>query len=202
MRAGLKIACVGAAALLVVFIAADFSGRDGDVPLSSGDHVHIKSASTWALVRGSYCRLTWQPKDGEVGTVDFWQDLVHGLIAIMPAANTNVILCLYEFDTDLRLIRVDATTRFRSLSLKNSTCLSATVCSPCWNVEEADIAEWRYALNYLKNSPARLLDRSVARLWPLRLSPSLYPILRRMEGQVKLMLDNGTKQWPVNTSVR
>ena len=193
----LKVLRTCALAGLGVLILASLTGfrhRKVDLCFSNGDRVSIKPAPFWRSVRGSDCAIFYRPRAGEAGTVVLWQDLVHGVIAVVPASRTNVLLCLYDFDTDLRLIKIDATMRFVSLPAKTATysgCIGAVVCSSPWNIEEAKIGDWQETIEYLKKSPPR------HSFGLFGVGGQRKHVLQRVEEQIKMMVDNGATEWPV-----
>jgi len=179
-----------------------FSHRSGAVALRNGGYVHIRPPSIWASIRGARCRIVYRSNREESGTIDLWQNLVHWPVAVMAATNDNALLCLYEFDTDLRLLRINLARKFKPFPTANSSCLSSIVCSSPWEVEEAKIGDWQQSLARLKDTSAGSPSRQMTGPWPVAFGYNSKATLRRMEQQIKLMLDNGASQWPVTTTVR
>jgi hypothetical protein len=118
---------------------------------------------------------------------------------MVPGADSRTFFCLYDFDTDLRLLRFDTTASyvpFPSTMATGSSCLPVVVLSSPWRVEEAKIDDWRRALDYLKKSPQSF------RRGAFGLGGSKSAILARLTAQVKLMSDNGATEWPVTVTYR
>ena len=188
--------------LVVILGLMDFFQRTVQVCLENGDLLRFEPPSLLASVRGASCKIICQPKSGETSTIELWQDLYHGVITVVPTPDRNVILCLYEFDTDLRLLRIDRAQKLMPFPTTGSSCLSAVVCASPWDIQEARLSDWQETLSYLKKASPRSLNQQTLNTWRLGRGRRLDAIQRRMAIQIKLMVDNGAAQWPVTTTVR
>jgi len=186
------------AALIVVLAFLGLSHRIMHVKFPNGDLVQVRPASFCAAVWGSQCSIKYTPLNGKSGTIHLWQDFFRRPIVVIPASRSNVLLCLYEFDTGLYLLKIDANRSFEPLPATASSALRAIVCASAWEVRDAKITDWQQALKYLKEAEPRALRRSG--LWRLALYRKQNPVVLRMESQIKLMVENGSTQWPVTMS--
>ena len=161
----------------------------------------LTPASFLASVRGSHCNLGYR-NGPDAATVDFWQDLFRRPIIVVPSADGVALLCLYENDTDLRLVRINTARKFVPSSPAGSNRLSTIVRSATCDVQEAMIEDWQEVLNHLKNTPVSSLGHEVVKSWPSVVNWDPIPVRLRLQGQIKFMVDNGATHWPVTTTLR
>jgi hypothetical protein len=202
----LKVLVLIAVGLLSIIALMGIIHRSIDVPLSNGGSVRITPASLWrSCWSAASCKITYQPKGMEAGTIVLWQDFFDEPIIVMPAADGKKLMCLYEFDVDLRLFKIDPTKPFKPIPATSWGCLDRILYSSTWEVEEAEIGDWQEALEYLKNlQPSAFMHEVVPThdIGIVRLgldSKTRLNILQRMEGQIKFMVESGAIHWPVNS---
>ena len=183
------------AILLAIILLAACIQPTAQSTLPGGDVVYLKGASLFQSVGGSSYRIIIQDVSKGTGQIELWQDLFHGPIVVVQAPELNGFLCLYEFDTDLRLIRIDPNLPF--IPFTKSSCLPAIVCSSTWRIDEAKIKDWQHILNCLRGG------QPTFHIIGLRKSrASSKAIAKRVNDQVRFMLQNGATQWPVTTTLR
>lgn len=185
--------------LVAVIVLMGFVSRSIKVPLNNGGAAQMKPASLWGSVCGAErCSINYQPKDGEAGTVLLWQDFFDRPIIVIPAPDDKVLLCLYDFDVDLRLLRIDPTKSPKPFPPKSN--LDAIVCASPWCIETGTTNDWQEMLDYLKSLPSGAFKRQSVPAYDLgiiRLHGSPEYIQQWMEGQIKFMHQFGATQWPV-----
>src|ERR1022692_3838746 len=145
MSTKFKFTLIVALGFIFALFAALFH-RNIQVLFGNGGVAHIRPASFLASLMGSGCNIDYQTREGKAGKVALWQDLFHHLIAVVPAPDSNVLLCVYDFDTDLRVLRIDTTRAFASApapTATTSSCLSAVVLSSSWDIQEGKIDDWQ-----------------------------------------------------------
>lgn len=180
--------------------------RSIQVSFVNGSSVSITPASLWSSCgAGSSCKILYKASGKEAGTVALHQDFFDEPVIVMPVSNGEKLLCLYEFDVDLRLFRIDPAKPFKPIPATSWGCLDRVLISSPWEVEEADIADWQAALEYLKNLPSDTFMREAVPTHDLGImrlgvgSESKLNLLQRMEGQIKFMVASGATHWPVNS---
>src|SRR6267142_4457420 len=112
--------------ILVVSVVIGFLMVSAMVPSSTSvdlgarGSAFIKPATFLRSLRQeAYCTIRYEPKSGQPGTIVLWQDVFDGPTTLLPAKNTNILLCLYDFDVDYRLLRIDTSKSFRPLLTSN-----------------------------------------------------------------------------------
>jgi len=199
-----KYSLIGLVLVLIGVPVMETFRKEIEVPLRNGGSLHVKPASFWRSLKGSMCQIDYRPKDKTAGTVFLFQDFLHKPIIVVPVADNCAILCLYECDADLRLLRIDPDKDFQPFPTDSWSCLNAVVCSSPWKIEEAEIGDWKRALLYLKGLPpgdfigqtVPVLDFGVTRVTLKR-----KVVEQRLEGQIRLMIESGATRWPVITNL-
>ena len=140
-----KLIILGLPALIVLMGLIPWSKK---IPLGNDNYAHIAKAS---LVRSlwpeAYSTIYYQPKDGQSGKIILWQDVFDGTVLLLPSSNTNVLLCLYDYDVDFRLFRIDTDKMFKPLSPDSD--LNSILFSCTWKIGDGTEADWQELLNYL-----------------------------------------------------
>ena len=176
--------------------------RSIDVPFGNGGFVRITPASLWGSCRsGADCKIFYHPSDGESGTVALWQDFADRPIVVTLAANGKALLCLYNFDVDLRLLRIDSTQNPEPFPSKSR--LDTIVCSSPWHVESGTTNDWQEMSDYLKSLLSEAFKRQAVPAYDLGVmrfglgQETRENLLRRMEEQIAVMHQLGAAEWPV-----
>jgi hypothetical protein len=159
-----------------------------DADLSNGANARIVVRYAHGLIQdGATANIYFQPKDGPSNIVALWQDSYHHPIIAIPSSNASVLLCLYENDVDLRLVRIDSGKAFKPFAPK-STLNNIVLTSSC-DVELGTIKDWEEALNYLKKlTPGEFKHQSVptVRFGILRLHSVRDWIVNRIETRTSI----------------
>jgi hypothetical protein len=147
--------------LMIALIVIGSTQRSFDVSLSNGGHVRITPAPTLrSLKSGATTKIFYQPISGHAGEVVLWDDFFDHPLIVLPATDTNVLLCLYDFDVDLRLLRIDPAKNFKPLP--TGSPIGAIICSSPWQIEPGTIEDWQETQRYLKQvSKSRFRRQSV-----------------------------------------
>jgi hypothetical protein len=113
-------------------------------------------------------------------------------------AADKTLLCLYNFDVDLRLLRIDPAKSPKPFSSESR--LDAIVCASPWYIEAGTTNDWQEMLDYLKKLPSGAFKSQSVPTFDLgiiSLHGSPESIQQRIEGQIGLMHRFGASQWPV-----
>jgi len=149
--------------LALAIVMLGFVPWSKTVALSNGGYARFTPASFFNDLRlegEASSTISYQPKHGRAGKIVLWADLFDGPIMVMPASDTNVLLCLYDFDISLRLFRIDTSKEFKPLSPDNS--IKRILFSSTWEIDYGTSADWEEVLNYVKNvSPSVFAHQSV-----------------------------------------
>jgi hypothetical protein len=121
-----------------------------NIPLNNGSYAHITKASfIRSLLPEAYSTITYYPNNGQIGSVVLWQDIFDGPVMLIPANDTNVLLCLYDYDVDFRLFRIDMNKMFKPLSPDSDLNHILFTCT--WEIDDGTTSDWQEVLNYLHN---------------------------------------------------
>jgi hypothetical protein len=151
------------------------------ITLDNGGYAHIKKAS---LVRSlwpeAYSTVSYEPKSGQSGKIVLWQDIFDGPVTLLTASDTNVLLCLYDYDVDFRLFRIDTDKMFKPLSPDSD--LKHILFSCTWEINDGTEADWQEVLNYLHKVPPNDFERRTVSVG-LRIYESPNSMLKGLEYQ-------------------
>lgn len=134
--------------------------RGADVRLSNGGLVRIAPPSIWSS--RDDCKIIYHTGDGRTGTVVFLKEpILQPEVAqpafIVPAADNNCLLILYDADVHYRLVRIDPTKP--SNTFPENSYLNYIVKSSPWKVEEGTSNDWEEVHSYLKTVPQKLFSQ-------------------------------------------
>ncbi len=178
------------------------------IPLGNKTFVRVRTPSFWKALSGAPCALDYRSALGRgesVGTITLWRDLVNMPTLLIADGNDGSFFCLYQFDMDWRLLRIDPRRRFVSFPSDNWSCLSNEVCSTPWEIKEADLSEWQRSLATVVRMSSSEFKRQripIYTLAGLRLGDSRNTVQTVMEIRIHRMVAAGTTQWPIITSRR
>lgn len=129
--------------------------------LGSNGYVRISKASfARSMFPEAYSTITYQPGWGEAGSIVLWQSVFDGPVMLMPSVNTNVLLCLYDYDTCFRLFRIHTDRIFKPLPANDD--LKFILFSCTWEIEDGT-TNWNEVLNHLRKvSPGDFARQTVA----------------------------------------
>lgn len=124
------------------------------VPLGNAGRARATSApflrSVFPEANGT---VYYQPKGRQAGNVTLWQGPFDGATLLVPAADTNVLLCLYDFDTCVLLLRIDTAKPFKPLT--SNSLINDILFTSTWEIESGRGDDWQEVVDYLqKSSPS------------------------------------------------
>jgi hypothetical protein len=154
-----------------------------DAHFKSGDVAKISPESSLKALRaGVTAKITYYRGGRPLATVTLWQDFFHQPLIIVPAADDRAILCLYDSDTSLDLVKIDPANPFTAFS--PNSALSSIVCASPWSVSLGTTNDWDHFMSCLRKMPAKDLRQcSVPTLafGPFRKYASRDALLDRLE---------------------
>ena len=113
-------------------------------------HVRVARMSLMrSFFRDAATTVSYERIDGQTGRVALWQDVFDGPVLLFSARETNVLLCLYDFDVGYRLFRINTVKAFEPPS-KNDQIDHILFTSTC-QIENANQDDWRELQNYLNS---------------------------------------------------
>lgn len=166
---------------LVVIVLSAFVPLSTNVSLSNGRYVCITGASYLKIIFSDpTATISYKPEHGPSGKIVLWQSVFDGPVTIISAHDTNVLLCLYDFDVDFRLLRIDTNKVFKPLPPGSD--LNRILLARPWEIEGGSPADWQELLNFLQNaSPKAFSQQSVPVGMRIYRTPA--SLLRRLEQQ-------------------
>jgi hypothetical protein len=105
----------------------------------------------------AYCGIFYKPPNAQAGKVVLWQDFFDGPVMLLASTNANIILCLYDFDVDVRLFRIDTSQPFRALSQGSS--INRILFFSNWDIRYGKASDWDELEQFLNSAS----DSRVAR---------------------------------------
>ena len=188
---------------IILFFA--FFSRKMEIYLNNGGDLFVKSPSLLNSLRGAECKIVYRPDETRSGTINLWRDLVDQPVLLMPISKGKSLFCLYNYDTNFRLMCIDPESKYISFPTNNWSCLNGAVCSTPWAIREANLTEWIQALNQLKEMSLSEFKRCRVPIYDfgiVRCGFGYRDISDTMEGQIKQMQQAGSDQWPIIESRR
>jgi hypothetical protein len=116
------------------------------VPLGNGYARFTKPPFVRAIFPEAHGTISYYCANGQAGTVDLWQNIFDGPVMLIPAAETNVLICVYDFDTCIKLLKIHTDRPFKPLpsdSYLNSILFS------CTSEIEDGASHWDEVTDYL-----------------------------------------------------
>ena len=126
-----------------------------EMTFKAGGSAEIEPSSLLASVRGANCRITLRTKLGKSATIGLLQTLIDAPLILIPSSNEDVFFCVYDYDVDFELLRIDLTQPFRPVGVGDP--LRAIVLASTCRVErvlKAETNDWAFASAALKEMPA------------------------------------------------
>ena len=147
LRVGI-ITFLGFVILFIIYLLVPHSKT---IPLAKGAQARVETASLLRSFRPeASCKIWYTPKSGPTGLIELWQDEFDGPMLLISSTNTNVLLCLYDYDVDMRLFRIDTTTAFRPLPPSSS--INRILFTSTWDIKYGLNADWDEVEDYLRNA--------------------------------------------------
>jgi hypothetical protein len=136
--------------LLIVIVGTTIivilTSRSSEIRLNDYWTVRVRRAPLIQSCHGSTCTMTFLSIGKETNTVVLGQDLFDSPAFILCSANSNVFYCIYDFDVDWQLIRIDQKQPFKPPSTKNP--LQAVIRPSDCKVDRVpprDVSDWDFA---------------------------------------------------------
>ena len=169
-----------------------------NVPLSGGGYICIKPISLLRSFLGSTSEIIYRA-NGINGDITIWQDITSRPVFVAPLPYTNSFLCLYNWDGDLRLMRINPNMGFDPASAIENDISTNVVCFSPWDVQDATIHDWCQIESCLTNSFGADRASYVVNQLPLNLfrDRCLSTIIAGVHMRVRLMNEYGASAWPM-----
>ena len=128
--------------------------RDVRVKFKNGDWVEMKPASVYESIAGGACEINIRTASRE-GRIVFHQDVYDSPVMVIPAGSDNVFYCVFDYDVDTQLVRIDLNKPFQPASRK-SFVGSNVIVSTCGTVrvDRDDAAAWAVVSGALEQMSA------------------------------------------------
>lgn len=122
------------------------------IPFGNGAYAQITKAPFFrSLFPEAFSTICYHPAHGQPGTIVLWQSAFTGPVMVMPATDTNVLLCLYDYDTCFRLFRIHTNRMFKPLPPDSDIKRILFTCT--WEIDDGT-TNWDEVRNYLRNISA------------------------------------------------
>jgi len=135
----------------ITIIVLGFVSHKIAVPLGGLGVVYVKPASFWGTLAVSTCRIERKSQGVNLGDCALYHTYLEAPVIVLPLDNGKTMLCVYDFDVGLRLLKIDTGQKFQPYSPGNE--LAAIVHSSSWKVDEGNKADWREAIVLLEKMP-------------------------------------------------
>lgn len=147
-----------AAGFALIFVLWTVIPLGQDIPLANNRSAYAVPA-TFVRSIGSEasCTITYEPTSGVEGKIELWQDVFDGPILLIQSTNTDILLCLYDYDVDMRLFRIDLANGFRLLSPTSS--INNILFSSSWDIQYGTEADWQEVNDYLRTASPKDFNR-------------------------------------------
>jgi hypothetical protein len=135
------------------------------------------------------------------GEVVLAQALFNNPITLIPAKNTNVIYCLYDYDAGgLVLMKIDTSKKLEAI--RPHSFIKSILYSSPWFVEDARLDDWQQVYEYLNNLPPYSFKHQAVpgyNFVVLQLAYSREGLLDEMKRQIDSMVKTGATGWPIDS---
>ena len=166
---------------LVLVLLLGLCRPSTDFILNNGGNVRMRPPAFWrALFPEASCSISYKGKNGQIGTVVLWQSAFDGPVTVFSSSDTNVLLCLYDYDVDFRLFRIDTARPFQSDP--TNTVLNSILFTSSWEITDGTEDDWRETLNYLAHTTRSHFSRGSICVGT-RFGQTPSSILKRLEYQ-------------------
>jgi hypothetical protein len=108
------------------------------------------------------CLVEIKTKRGKGSTLILAQDWCDGPMLMIPSTNEDVFYCVYDYDVDFQLLRINLNQPFHALP-SNGPMSTVVIRSGCGvnRVLKTDNAAWQYVGGVLEEMPPREYKRAV-----------------------------------------
>jgi hypothetical protein len=154
----------GAVVCLLYTLTVVVIHRNVRVRYKNGDWVEMKPASLYESIAGGACEINIRTASRE-GRIVFHQDMHDSPVLVVPAGSINVFYCIFDYDVDTQLVRIDLNKPFQPAPRKGFV-RSNVIVSTCGieRVEREDTAAWAVASGALEQMSAGDYRRQAAGL--------------------------------------
>lgn len=136
--------------IVVLLVLAISLPRTKEVKLANGARVHVRAASLLrSLQEEANCEIEYEATPGKRGTIVLWQDFFDGVIFLLPSTNGNVLWCVYDYDVDLRLFKIDTSKPFTPPPVQDP--INYILFSCTWDIQLCGGTDWGEVLAYLRS---------------------------------------------------
>jgi hypothetical protein len=101
-------------------------------------------------------------------------------VTLLSGRDTNILLCLYDFDVDYRLLRIDMSQPFKPPA--STSYLNRIVFRSDWLIEDGSAGDWQETLDYLHSVPPTVFAHQSVPLH-MRLNTTPNSILKQLADQ-------------------
>ena len=143
--------------ILAAVIVGLFSYRTVVVPSSGLKFITVQQPPLWKRIRGSVSTLTWRPAGGHVEEVQFADTLIKAPILVLQSRRSESILCLYDVDSGLSLLRIP--TDAVSQPSGRETNLQGIVTSTTRKLATGETSDWCELHAFIKMTPKEDFER-------------------------------------------
>ncbi len=168
--------------------------------LYDGAYVTFSPPSIWEsfFSKDPTCRAEINLAGKPAESLLFWQDYADRPVTVTGPYKDGSILCLYDFDIDLRLLKI--LPGEKAIPFGRASDLSVILYSSSCRVEVADIGDWETmysALTSLSKGSFNQGSIPIYNLGGLEIHAPLKSIQKDIAEQIALMRKYNAKEWPV-----
>jgi hypothetical protein len=143
-----KLALVG---LLIAIALIVFIPWGKKIPIGNGNYAHVRPASfVGSCFSEANATISFRPQSGQAGEIVLWQSLFDGPAMLIGSTNTNVLFCLYDYDTAMCLFRIDVSKPFEPVPQDGA--IYHILFTSSWEIKEGAEADWQEFLQYLQRA--------------------------------------------------
>ena len=152
-----KVVLIALAVGVVALILVPSSKK---IPLRNGYARVTKAPFARSLFPEAHSTIAYHPDHGQEGSIVLWQDAFDGpAMLMMSATDTNVLLCLYDYDTCFRLLRIHTDRPFKPLPPSDDLNRILFTCT--WEIESGTTS-WGEVEDHLRRvSPVDFAGETV-----------------------------------------
>jgi len=141
-------------ALIVAFVSLVFIPRGETLKVNNGENVTIARSSIGSEIFGdAAAAISYRWKNSAKVDVVLWQDFFDGPVTIYASTNSNIAFCLYDYDVELKLIRIDSSQPF--VPMGSASSISRIVFTGSCLIQEATGDDWQEFVTYLRDVKSR-----------------------------------------------
>jgi hypothetical protein len=153
-----SIKICGCTVLVLILFAFLYQPRIHVLTLANGGIIRTSPAPFLkSLLTETSCKITYQPKNGEVETIILLEDSDGHPAMIIPSEDNKAFFCLYYADVRYRLMKIVPATKPGPLS-KNNYLGFIVLSSTCY-IEQASTNDWQKLAEYLSTVPATIFRK-------------------------------------------